>query len=537
MADDSPFGLRSGPQAAKGVAVPSFSLPDNASLEQLRKQAKDLRDLAGAGVPGALGLVAANHPQGAHAVTLTGAQMVVARHYGFASWARLKQHLEMIERYRRAPDEVADPDRPAGAAASAGSSGPAGSDALADEFLALACLRFGGDDGPDRWERAARLLAGHPELTRASVHVAAAAADEPAVRAHLAADPALAAADGGPYGWPPLLYLAFSRHDPQVSEASLLGTARALLDHGADPNSGYLWHGLYPPFTAVTGALGGGETGQPQRRHGFALAALLLAAGADANDGQALYNLQFGDDDRHLVLLFEHGLGRGDGGPWAARFGHTAESPGEMLRGQLWWAIVHDMRDRARLLVGHGTDFLTPYAAPNGRPLTLRTSHGRTPAEVAALSGSPELARWLVAQGAAEPALTGPDALIAAVLAGDSDAVGSGGLREHVAAAREQRPGLIVWAAARGRAGAVEMLAGLGFDVNARGRSDVPAEQEWETALHHAAGEGDLDMARLLLRLGADPGITDTRFGATPLGWARHFGRPAMIALLEPLTS
>jgi ankyrin repeat protein len=537
MADDSPFGLRSGPQAAKGVAVPSFSLPDNASLEQLRKQAKDLRDLAGAGVPGALGLVAANHPQGAHAVTLTGAQMVVARHYGFASWARLKQHLEMIERYRRAPDEVADPDRPAGAAASAGSSGPAGSDALADEFLALACLRFGGDDGPDRWERAARLLAGHPELTRASVHVAAAAADEPAVRAHLAADPALAAADGGPYGWPPLLYLAFSRHDPQVSEASLLGTARALLDHGADPNSGYLWHGLYPPFTAVTGALGGGETGQPQRRHGFALAALLLAAGADANDGQALYNLQFGDDDRHLVLLFEHGLGRGDGGPWAARFGHTAESPGEMLRGQLWWAIVHDMRDRARLLVGHGTDFLTPYAAPNGRPLTLRTSHGRTPAEVAALSGSPELARWLVAQGAAEPALTGPDALIAAVLAGDSDAVGSGGLREHAAAAREQRPGLIVWAAARGRAGAVEMLAGLGFDVNARGRSDVPAEQEWETALHHAAGEGDLDMARLLLRLGADPGITDTRFGATPLGWARHFGRPAMIALLEPLTS
>ena len=87
--------------------MPSFSLPDDASFEQLRKQAKDLRDLAGAGVPGALELVAANHPQGAHAVTLTGAQLVVARHYGFSSWARLKRHLEMIERYRRAPDEVA----------------------------------------------------------------------------------------------------------------------------------------------------------------------------------------------------------------------------------------------------------------------------------------------------------------------------------------------------------------------------------------------------------------------------------------------
>jgi Ankyrin repeats (3 copies) len=507
--------------------VPSVPLPDNPSLEQLRKQAKDLRELAGAGISGALELVGSYHPQGAHAVTLTGAQLVVARHYGFPSWARLKRHLEMIECYRREPDEVAGPDGLAGAASPA---------ALADEFLALACLRFGGDDGPDRWERAARLLAGHPELAAASIHVAAAVADEPAVRAHLAADPALASRDGGPYGWPPILYLAFARHDPQVSAAALLGTARALLDHGADPNSGYLWHGLYPPFTAVTGALSVGETGQPQHRHGFALAALLLAAGADANDGQALYNLQFGQDDRHLELLFEHGLGRGDGGPWAARFGHTADSPAEMLRGQLWWAIVHGMRDRARLLVRHGADFLTPYAGPGGRPVPLRTSHGRTPAEVAALSGSPELARWLVAQGAAEPALTGPDALIAAVLAGDRDAVESAGLREHAAAAREQRPGLIVWAAARGRADAVEMLAGLGFDVNAKARTDVPAEQEWETALHHAAGEGDLDLARLLLRLGADPGITDARFGATPLGWARHFGQQAMISLLEPVT-
>jgi hypothetical protein len=507
--------------------VPSFSLPDIASLEQLRKRAKDLRDLAGAGVPGALELVAANHPQGAHAVTLTGAQLVVARHYGFSSWARLKRHLEMIERYRRAPDEVA---------AAGGPGRPDGPGALADEFLALACLRFGGDDGPDRWERAARLLAGHPELARGSIHVAAAAADEQALRTHLATDPVLASRDGGPYGWPPLLYLAFARHDRHVSEAALLGTARVLLGHGADPNSGYLWHGLYPPFTAVTGALGGGETDQPQHRHGFALAALLLAAGADANDGQALYNRQFGDDDRHLVLLFEHGLGRGDGGPWAARFGHTADPPAEMLRGQLWWAIVHDMRDRARLLVEHGADFLTPYAAPGGRPVTLRTSHGRTPAEVAALSGCPELARWLVGQGAAEPALTGPDALIAAVLAGDREAVESGGLGEHAAAARAERPGLIVWAAARGRADAVEMLAGLGFDVNAKARTDTPAEQQWETALHHAAGEGDEELARLLLRLGADPGLTDTRFGSTPLGWAQHFGQPAMIALLEPVT-
>src|SRR5262249_61968455 len=101
MADDSPFGLRSGPQAAKGVEVPSFSLPDDASFEQLRKQAKDLRDLAGAGVPGALELVAANHPQGAHAVTLTGAQLQVARHYACAPRRRRKPDFAMSPRGRR----------------------------------------------------------------------------------------------------------------------------------------------------------------------------------------------------------------------------------------------------------------------------------------------------------------------------------------------------------------------------------------------------------------------------------------------------
>jgi hypothetical protein len=38
----SPFGLRSGPRAAEGVVVETESLPGETSLEQLRKQAKDL---------------------------------------------------------------------------------------------------------------------------------------------------------------------------------------------------------------------------------------------------------------------------------------------------------------------------------------------------------------------------------------------------------------------------------------------------------------------------------------------------------------
>jgi Ankyrin repeats (many copies) len=494
--------------------MPAVSLPDDASLEQLRKQAKDLRDLARAGLPGALDLVAEHHPKGAHPVTLTGAQLVVARHNGFASWARLKRHLEMIERYRRAPDEVGQTDN------------------LADEFLAFACLRFGGDDSPGRWERAGALLAGHPALARTSIHVAAAAADEASVREQLADDPALASREGGPYGWEPLLYLAYARHDQGISEAATLGTARALLEHGADANAGYLWHGLYPPFTAVTGALGSHR--DDEHPHGFALAGLLLSAGADANDSQALYNRQFGADDRHLALLFAHGLGHGDGGPWAARFAPAADSPQDMLRGQLWWAIVHDMRDRARLLIEHGTDFLTPYATTGGRPTGLRTSDGLTPAEVAALSGFPDLAGWLVAWGAAPPALGPVHSLIAAALAGDRDTAMR--LRAHAPAAREQRPGLIVWAAACRKLDAIALLAELGFGVSARGRTDIPAEAEWRTALHEAASAGDAELAGLLLRLGADPNVRDA-WDATPLARARQRGQLAVAELLEPLTA
>jgi hypothetical protein len=65
----------------------------------------------------------------------------------------------------------------------------------------------------------------------------------------------------------------------------------------------------------------------------------------------------------------------------------------------------------------------------------------------------------------------------------------------------------------------------------------VPAEDPWQTALHVAAMEGRLDLARTLLRLGADPGLRDQRFGSTPLGWARYFGQEQLIGLLEPVTA
>jgi ankyrin repeat protein len=501
--------------------VTTIALPDQANLDQLRKQAKDLRRAVRAGMPEALAEVAERHPAGrpddgtAASFPLSSAQLVVARRYGFASWTRLKHHLEVVEHYTRMPPQ-APPEAAAGD--------------LADAFLRLACLFYDDDDQPARWAEARQLLAGHPELTRGSVHAAAAAADTAALHAILAADPGAARREGGPYRAEPLYYLAYARHEPQIGEEDVLVSARLLLDAGADPNVGYLWRGMPPPFTVLTGVFGEGEAGpvrQPCHPHSLALARLLLDAGADPNDGQALYNRMFEPGNDHLELLFEFGLGTGDGGPWRARMGGAADTPSEMLRDQLVWAIAHGMAERVRLLLEHGVDAARPF------------DDGTTPAQMAATTGHADLIDLLVGHGAAAPDLEPADAFVAAALAADRARVGQI-LRDHpdlLGEVRAARPALVTWAAACARPGAVELLVELGFDVNARGRTDMPSDQPWQTALHQAAGTGDLELARALLRLGADPDIRDARFDGTPLSWARHFGHQPMIELLEPLTA
>jgi ankyrin repeat protein len=327
----------------------------------------------------------------------------------------------------------------------------------------------------------------------------------------------------------------YSRVDPDVPVDSVLAIAKMLLDAGADPNEGYLWNALPYPFTLLTGAFGAGGLGperQPRHPHSVPLARLLLSAGAEPNDGQTLYNRMFTPDNDHLELLFEYGLGRGTGGPWKARIGELIDPPAELLRGQLRWAIEHDQPDRVRLLVEHGVDFRSAYRSADG-PSWL-PGDGRTPADLAQLNGRTAIVEYLVSRGAPPSRLDPASDLIAAAFRGDRAAVER--LRAQrpgaVEAARHARPGLIVWAAARGLTETVALLAELGFDVNALGRGDAPVEQGWETALHEAAAHGDLELARLLLSLGADAGVRDARFHATPLDWARHFDQQAMVELL-----
>jgi ankyrin repeat protein len=489
------------------------ALPQDPDLGQLRNQARELQRAVRAGDEKARTRAARWHPDPppAERFPLTAAQLVLARELGFASWARLRRYVRVVTAGSWTPGSPAPADEPA-----------------ADRFLRLACLTYTDDAAADR-TAAARLLAAGPALAVGNLFVAAACADAAEVRRLLAARPTAATATGGPHGWSPLLYQAYARHDPDVGRAATLETARLLLAAGANPNDGRFWHALPTPFTALTGVLGYGEQRQPWHPHAIAFARLLLEAGADPNDGQALYNRMFGAADDHLVLLFEYGLGRETRGPWYRLLGESLEPPAVMLRSLLAWAVAHDQRDRVTLLAAHGVDIAAPFTE-------TRSPQRHTPVEFALVNGHRELADQLLALGAQPPRLRPADAFVAAVLAGDADAAAQTPA-EVIAAVRRQRTGLMTWAAAQGAANAIELLVRAGFDVNARGRGDIPGNQPWQTALHVAAEKGDLTLARTLLELGADPSIRDQHHQGTPLSWARYFGQPALIALLEPVTA
>jgi ankyrin repeat protein len=481
--------------------VPTKPLPPRPHLDHFRREARARQRAAAPGDP---------------AARLSGAQFLVAREYGFASWPRLRRYLKTVTEYGW--DDAA-----------AGVPAPH----PADEFCRLACLTYTPEDGPARWAAAERLRAEHPELTRNHLWAAAAAASAPDVERLLAADATRASARGGPFNWRPLSYLAYSR----VNVDDAVPIADRLLAAGADPNEGHLFGGLPYVFTAVTGVLGHGELGperQPRHPQWRPLLTRLLAAGADPNDGQALYNTMFRPENEHLEVLFAYGLGRPHPGPWRARVGEVVPGPAELLRILLRWAVEHDQRDRVRLLAEHGVDIVTPFRG-DGPPWAA--GDGRTAVELARRSGHVEIADYLIARGAPEPAPDPVSDLIAAAFRGDRSTVDEVCDRHPgvVARARAERPGLVVWAAAQAP-GAVDVLVELGFDVNAMGRADAPVEQPWQTALHHSAGEGDVALTRRLLALGADPHVHDARFDATPLGWARYLGQAATAALLEPLT-
>ncbi len=496
--------------------MPTVAFSSTPHLDNLKNQARTLQRRVRDGDADARALLAEFHPRyadhgaGLADFQLTDAQLVVARQYGFPSWPRLREYVQTVQRYARNPQ-----DQPVGAAVHS-------RDEAIAEFLRLACLNYGTNE-PARLQQARDMLAADPTLAGATVHTAAAVGDLAATQRILAADPTLANAVGGPYDWEPLLYAAYSRLDLTDPAHSTLAVARYLLDHGADPNAGYLWDGTYV-FTALTGAFGGGERGEPAHQHALPLARLLLERGADANDGQTLYNRGLGgsgeDTTDHLELLFEFGLGAGDGGPWAARLAPLTQSPQRLVDEELHTAALRGLPRRAALLLARGADV----GSRGGHPVF----GGRTAYETAVANGNVEVAELLAAAGAGTD-LTPAEALVAAAARGDATAADQlvAANPGVVAAAAAGGQAALVTAAEKGREDAVRLLVRLGFELNPAGT---------RTPLHAAALHGQLGTARLLIGLGAAPDSRDPDFDATPLGWAEHAEQAAVADYLRGVT-
>jgi hypothetical protein len=73
------------------------ALPERPDTGQLRRMAKELRAAARAGDPGAVQRLRNHVDADPATVSLSAAQLVVAREYGFASWRRLMEHLELAD--------------------------------------------------------------------------------------------------------------------------------------------------------------------------------------------------------------------------------------------------------------------------------------------------------------------------------------------------------------------------------------------------------------------------------------------------------
>lgn len=502
----------------KGAIVPTSPLLPNASLEHLKGQAKLVRDLIRSSDENALAMIDEFHPRiTAAALTdetqagfkLSDAQLIVARMYRCASWAKLREHVAMVDDFTHTPAAERD-----------------GYVDFDESFVQLACLNY-AENGPsphDRIARAHEMLSATPALASGSIEAIATVGDHKAVADWTRRSPDAANAVCGPNGWPPLLYATYSRINTSDPDRSAVETVRVLLDAGADPNAGFLWRGLVPPFTALTGAIGNGESGPPVLPDRFVIARLLLEAGADPNDGQGLYNNGIGgsnhDDPRHLELLLEFGLGTQQNGPWYRRLGTQLRDPAELLYDELEAAAIRNRPNHLRLFISVGLDLERPVGRSQNTPVRLAAEHGN------------QEILDLLHQAGIDTTLTPDEAILGAIRGNNLDQLTEllsthPELRDSLA---EDHPGVIKMVAA-GNSAMLQKLTGLGADVSARTGGNG------STALHDAAQANDVPRARMLIEHGANPNLVDRYIGSTPWGWANHFDKRDVADYLYPLTN
>ena len=366
-------------------------------------------------------------------------------------------------------------------------------------------------------DEAEAMLAQHPELRAGDIHTAAILGDDGAVQRLLAQDPGNATVKSPPYGGDALNYLGLSKYlrlDPKRTPG-FLRAATALLDAGADPNTGFWTTGQHPEReTALYGAAG--------VAHHAELTRLLLERGADPNDVEAVYHSPETSDNAAMKLLVETGkvtpanlslmlIRKHDWHDYDGVQYLLERGVDPNWRGKHGWSPLHHAIARNNglniiaLLLDHGAD---PRVSKDGA----------TAIERAARKGRGDLLQ-LFEQRGFPIALQGVDRLIAACAMDDA-----AGVREL----REREPKLVRELLAQGstllaefagtwNTAGVRHLLDLGVPVNARYAGDGYFDiATGSTALHVAAWQSRPDLVQLLIERGADVKAQDGK-GRTPL--------------------
>lgn len=376
-----------------------------------------------------------------------------------------------------------------------------------DDFLYLSCLTYCPTDHPRLRERARTMLMEDHLLAEQDIHHAATVGDSVAVARFLSTDPHLVNQRGGFFDWEPLLYACYSRLN--LPNMSTFDVAKLLLDRGADPNAHYMWGGQYR-FTALTGAFGEGEMGpsnQPEHEKCVDLATMLLEAGADPNDGQALYNRMFEPGQFWIELLLKYGLNSKHIVNWLDEDGdQLVPSKEYILDYQLRWAVERGYIERARLLIDAGAN------------TAAKNRFGDSYSTIAFKRGDLAFAEELASLGSQRQEVPEVERFIAVCMSGNvADARAL--LQSNpslVEQAENEFADTVGRAAGEGNLKGLKVFHELGFNLN---------KMQGQTPLHQAVLGGHIDNVRWLSDVGCELGIRDDVHGSTPLQWAFALGR------------
>lgn len=413
--------------------------------------------------------------------TVRDVQHALALEFGFSGWIALKEGLAEIQRAKLSDAE------------------------WADDFLRCAIDRQNGDF-------AAQMLRKRPNIARFNIHTAVMAGNLDEVNRRIKTDPAAVSSVGGPKNWKPLQYLCYARIPVAQTSDNAMTIARALLDAGADAKATFKddWDN---PFTLITGVIGAGEQQDYPHPHAKELVQLLIARGAEPFDTQSLYNTSLhGDDTTWLEMLYSASERAGTAHLWLKpKYGPHPDNG--MLDYLLGNAVSRNHVKRAAWLVEHGA-----------RATTVHSYSKRKLHTEALLHGFIEMVALLERHGAAGETLNDAQAFQAACMRCDAKTV-----QELLANNRYYLldPTPLRLAADFDSIDAATFLLDLGMSPN--------VGSGW-TALHSAAYNGSLRVAKLLIDRGAQVDVREPKYNSTPLGAAVYTRKQAMIDYLSTVS-